>query len=74
MEIKFAVDRIIDDIVVLENLETGKISYIYKSFLDFDVQEKDIIIHNNNTFYKDLDEYNIRVENIKEKFERLKRK
>lgn len=74
METKFAVDRIVDDIVVLENLDNGVISYIYRSFLDFPVNEKDIIIHKDDSFYKDEDEYNKRIEIIKDKFERLKRR
>lgn len=68
---KYAVDRIEENIVILENIETEEILEIDKSLFD-EVNEKDIFTYNNGIFRKDLVEQKNREEIIREKMKKLK--
>ena len=52
---KFAVDKIENDIVVLENLSDNSIIEVPLILIP-NVKEKDIIMYENNTFKFDLEE------------------
>ncbi len=70
---KFAVDRIEDDIVVLENLDDEKITYLNKKELKFEVSEGDILILNGNTYVKSGTEKEKRLLEIKRKMDMLRK-
>lgn len=70
---RFAVDRIEDDIVVLENLDDEKITYLNKKELKFEVVEGDILILNGNTYVKSDTEKEKRLLEIKRKMDMLRK-
>ncbi len=70
---RFAVDRIEDDIVVLENLDDEKITYLNKKELKFKVAEGDILILNGNTYVKSDTEKEKRLLEIKRKMDMLRK-
>ena len=70
---RFAVDRIEDDIVVLENLDDEKITYLNKKELKFEVSEGDILILNGNTYVKSDTEKEKRLLEIKRKMDMLRK-
>lgn len=70
---KFAVDRIEGEYAILENIETGEKREELLTFLPI-VKEKDILIFEDNLYKKDNAERQRRMEEIREKLERLKRK
>lgn len=70
---KFAVDRIEDDIVVLENLDDEKITYLNKKELKFEVVEGDILILSGNTYVKSGTEKEKRLLEIKRKMDMLRK-
>ena len=71
---KYAVDRIIEDIVVLENIKTGEILEVNVKKLPKDIHEGSILVKDNDNFIVDLDTENERRESLRERLERLKRK
>lgn len=70
---KFAVDRIEGKYAILENIETGEKREELLTFLPI-VKEKDILIFEDNLYKKDDAERQRRMEETREKLERLKRK
>ena len=70
---KFAVDKIENDIVVLENLSDNSIIEVSLILIP-NVKEKDIIMYENNTFKFDLEEKEKRELSIKERMAKLKAK
>lgn len=70
---RFAVDRIEDDIVVLENLDDEKITYLNKKELKFEVSEGDILILSGNTYVKSDTEKEKRLLEIKRKMDMLRK-
>ena len=70
---KFAVDKIENDIVVLENLSDNSIIEVSLILIP-NVKEKDIIMYENNTFKFDLEEKEKRELTIKERMAKLKAK
>ena len=70
---KFAVDKIENNIVVLENLNDSSIIEVPLILIPT-VKEKDIIIYENNTFKFDLEEKEKRELSIQEKMARLRAK
>lgn len=69
---KFAVDRIEDDIVVLENIETNEIINLNIKQLPKNIKEKNIIRLENNEYILDNNEQVERENRIREKLNRLK--
>ena len=70
---KFAVDKIENDIVVLENLSDNSIIEVPLILIP-NVKEKDIIMYEKNTFKFDLEEKEKRELSIKERMAKLKAK
>ena len=70
---KFAVDRIENDVVILENLNDNSIIEVSLALIPT-VKEKDIIKYENNSFKFDLEEKEKRKLSIKERLEQLKAK
>ena len=70
---KFAVDKIEDNVVVLENIDTKEIIAILKKDLDFEVKESDILVFIDNKYFKDDKEKENRLKIIQEKFNKVKK-
>lgn len=70
---KFAVDRIEDDIAVLENIETGEKREVDVCNLPI-IKERDILVFEDNLYKKDDKEREARMLKIREKLDKLKRK
>ncbi len=71
---KYSVDRIENDVVILQNLTNGLIKEEKKSSFLFDVKEKDIVVNKKDKYVLDLDAKNNRLRLLKEKMEKLKSK
>ncbi len=69
---KYAVDRIENDIVVLENIENNKIINVELSRMPRKVKEGDILVFKDNCYALDNNEKKIRLNRIREKMQRLK--
>lgn len=69
---KYAVDRIEGDIVILENLETKEKKEVQKSELPNTIKESNIVIESNNTYNISQEEENERLKLIQEKFNKIK--
>ena len=69
---KYSIDRIIDNIVILENIETGSKLEITKQNLPFSIHEGLIIIYKDGLYIKDETEEEKRRRIIEEKFKRLR--
>lgn len=63
---EFSVDRIEENIIVLENRENGEIINIEKSKLQFKVQEGDILKYINGRYILDEEKTRSETESIKE--------
>lgn len=71
---KYAVDRIENNIVVLQNLETSEMSEVNIDKVPRDVKEGSILVLENNEYKLDINEESKRRENLLERFNRLKKK
>ena len=69
---KYAVDKIENDIVVLENLDNRKIINVNIKCLPVGIKETDILKYENDRFIIDDEEKKSRIDLIKEKMEKLK--
>lgn len=70
--IKYIVDRIEEDIVILEKYPTKEMIEIDKKILSSDIHEGSIIIYDGNRYYLDNDEEKKRRQEILERFMRLR--
>ena len=71
---KYIVDRIEDNIVVLENQDTKEIINIDMSLLPKKIKEGNILIYKNNSYYIDKEAEIKRRKEILEKFKKLRNK
>lgn len=71
---KYAVDKIEDDIVLLENILNGKKIMVKKEDFLFPVKETDIVIKKDDAYLKDDKEKEDRIKVIKAKMEALRKK
>lgn len=69
---KYSVDRIENDKIIVQNLETLQMEEIAKEKIPFSIQEGDIIKLENNTYQLDEEEKEIRKKRIQEKLNKLK--
>lgn len=69
---KFAVDRIENEIVVLEDIITGEKKEVARKELPKEIQDGSIVINKENSYVLDREEEQIRRTRILEKLERLK--
>lgn len=70
---KYSVDRIENNIVVLESLDDNTIINVPINRFDFKVEESDIIVYKDNIFIKDDIEKEKRIISIREKMNRLRK-
>lgn len=73
-KMKYVVDRIENNIIILENLNDKSILEIPKDKIDFLVKDGDVLYYKNNKFILDLETKKKRIELIKEKFNKVKKK
>lgn len=71
---KFSVDRIEDNVVVLEGIEDNEIKEVDIALLPEGIKEGSILELNNDVYELDLNEEELRRKRIQEKFNRLKKK
>lgn len=71
---KYCVDRIEDNLVVLENLENESIIEIDKEKLQDGIHEGSIVVYKDNEYYIDNEEEQKRKESIKNRFSNLIKK
>lgn len=69
---KFAIDRIIDDMVVLENISTGEIENVNISKMPDNIKETDIVLFENDIYKLDINEKENRINLLKEKMNKLR--
>lgn len=73
MKIKYAVDRVENNIILLENLDTKEIKNIDKNIINFNISDGDILIYENNKYYLDTKYKNERIKIIMEKLTKVKK-
>jgi hypothetical protein len=73
-KMKYAVDRIINNIAVLESLENQEKKEVPLKELPEDLKEGNIILYENNIYFKDIVEETKRITSIKSKFDMLRKK
>lgn len=69
---KYAVDRIEDNIVIIEDIETKEKEEILITDIVGQVHEGSIIIKQDNIYVCDIEEEEVRRKKLREKLERLK--
>lgn len=69
---KYSVDRVEDNIIVLQNINTKEIIEINKKDINFKVVDGDIIIFKDNKFIKDEKLKEDRLRLIQEKLNKVK--
>ncbi len=70
---KFSIDRIENEVVVVENIETKEIKEIHKNLLPSSIHEGTILVFVDNYYIIEEAEEEKRLTSIKEKFNRLKK-
>ena len=71
---KYAVDKVEDDIVLLENILNGGKTIAKKEDFSFPIKETDIVIKKDDAYLKDDKEKEDRIKMIKAKMEALRKK
>jgi hypothetical protein len=69
---KYSVDRVENDKIILENLETKVIKVINKNDISFNVSDGDILLYENNKYIKDVQSKIDRLKLMQEKFNKVK--
>ena len=70
---KYAVDQIVDEIAVIEDIETGEKKEISLELLPEEVQEGNILLYQDNEYYINKEYEAVRRQSLEEKMEELKR-
>ena len=70
---KYSVDKIENDIVILEDINSGNMKEENISIFNFEVNEKDILLFDNNFYIKDDNEKINRINMLREKMNRLRK-
>ena len=71
---KYSIDKILDDIATLENVETKQITEVNTKDLPEEIHEGSILILEDGKYKLDLNEEEIRRKRIEEKFNKLRNK
>lgn len=71
---KYAVDRFEENIVILENIETGEIIEVAREILPVEIHEGSILIFKNEEYLMDEDTEKERRMSLRERMEKLKKK
>ena len=70
---KYAVDQIVDEIAVIEDIETGDKKEISLELLPEEVQEGNILLYQDNEYYINKEYEAVRRQSLEEKMEELKK-
>lgn len=70
---KYAVDQIVDEIALIEDIETGDKKEISLELLPEEVQEGNILLYQDNEYYINKEYEAVRRQSLEEKMEELKR-
>ena len=70
---KYAVDKVEGNIIVLQDLKTSKIIEVNKDKIKFKVKDRDILIYKDNKYIKDDKEKEQRLKFLQEKFNKVKK-
>lgn len=70
---KYSIDKIEKEIVILENIDTGEKKEVNINLLPIDIKEGTIIIFDNDSYVVDKKEQKARMDNIMSRFQRLKK-
>ena len=71
---KYVIDRIEDNIVICQNLETKEMVELEKKLLPSNVKDGNVLLFDNNEYKLDLNEEELRRQRIRERFNRLKQR
>lgn len=71
---KYAIDRIEENIVILEDINTKEKIEVEKEVLPLNIKDGTILIYENNEYKLDLNEEELRRKRIQERFNRLRKK
>ena len=71
---KYSIDRIENDIAVLENIDTNEIIEIEISLLPENIKESNIVIYENNKYELDQETEDSRKKDLLSRFSKLKKK
>ncbi len=71
---KYAIDRIEENIVILEDINTKEKIEVEKEVLPLSIKDGTILIYENNEYKLDLNEEELRRKKIQERFNRLRKK
>ncbi len=69
---KYSVDRIEDNIIILQDLDTKEIKEVLKKDIGIRVKDGDILVYKDNKYMKDNNLKEDRLKLIQEKLNRLK--
>ena len=70
---KYAVDSIVDDIAVIEEIETGDKKEVSLEILPEEIQEGNILAYREGEYYIDRQYEAVRRQSLEEKMEELKK-
>ena len=71
---KYSIDKILDNIATLENVETKQLTEVNTKDLPEEIHEGSILILEDGKYKLDLNEEEIRRKRIEEKFNKLRNK
>ena len=71
---KYSIDKILDDIATLENVETKQITEVNIKDLPEEIHEGSILVLEDGKYKLDFNEEEIRRKRIEEKFNKLRNK
>ena len=71
---KYSIDKILDNIATLENVETKQITEVNTKDLPEEIHEGSILVLEDGKYKLDLNEEEIRRKRIEEKFNKLRNK
>lgn len=72
-DIMYTVDRIEDDIVILENRNNNTMIEVDIQEFDFDINEGDILDYIDNKYLKNIEKTENKKKDIRSRFDRLKK-
>lgn len=69
----FSVDRIENDVVILQDIKSGEIRQVSVNEFDFKIKEKDVLMYEDSKYIINNDAKKERIRLLREKMNRLKK-
>lgn len=69
----FSVDRIENDVVILQDIKSGEIRQVSVNEFDFKIKEKDVLMYEDNKYIINNDAKKERIRLLREKMNSLKK-